>query len=105
MRISISNILLYLGLALFTSSLQAAHGGPDVKIDEIEVGQGLEALRFSVADVHYTGRLENGDVFDSSVERGGAYSFYPRRGPGDSGLGNGNPGDESRRQEDTGYPG
>lgn len=75
MRISISNILLYLGLALFTSSLQAAHGGPDVKIDEIEVGQGLEALRFSVVDVHYTGRLENGDVFDSSVERGEPIRF------------------------------
>ena len=75
MRISIRNILLYLGLALFVPLAQASHGGPDVKIDEISVGEGLEALRFSVVDVHYTGRLESGDVFDSSVERGEPFRF------------------------------
>ena len=46
-----------------------------MKIDEIDVGQGLEALRFSVVDVHYTGRLENGEVFDSSLQRGEPIRF------------------------------
>lgn len=76
MRKSIRNTLLILNLALFTPLLHAAHGdGAAVKIDEIEMGQGLEALRFSVVEVHYTGRLENGEVFDSSIERGEAIRF------------------------------
>jgi rhodanese-related sulfurtransferase len=76
MRLSTRNILLCLGLALFTPLLHGSHGGePEVKIDEIEVGQGLEAMRFSVVDVHYTGRLEGGEVFDSSLERGEPFRF------------------------------
>ena len=76
MRLSIRNILLCLGLALFTPLLHGSHGvEPEVKIDEIEVGQGLEAMRFSVVDVHYTGRLEDGEIFDSSVERGEPIRF------------------------------
>ncbi len=76
MHVSTKTFLLGLGLALFTPWLHAAHGGePEVKIDEIEVGQGLEALRFSVVDVHYTGKLEDGKVFDSSIERGQPIRF------------------------------
>ncbi len=75
MRISTRNTLFGLVLALFTPLLHAAHGGPDVKIDEVEVGQGPEALRFSVVDVHYTGRLQDGKVFDSSLERGEPFRF------------------------------
>lgn len=78
MRYWTRNMLLCLGLALglFTPVLHAAHGGEaEVKIDEIEVGKGLEALRFSVVQVHYTGRLEGGEVFDSSVERGEPIRF------------------------------
>ena len=41
MRLSTRNLLFSLGLALFTPLLNASHGGADVKIDEIEVGQGL----------------------------------------------------------------
>jgi rhodanese-related sulfurtransferase len=76
MRVSPRNIPLLLGLALFTPLLFAAHvKEAQVKIDEIDVGQGLEALRFSVVDVHYTGRLESGEVFDSSLERGEPFRF------------------------------
>ena len=68
--------IILLGLALFTPLVHASHGaGAEVKIDEIEVGQGLEALRFSDIEVHYTGRLEDGEVFDSSVERGEPFRF------------------------------
>lgn len=74
MRLSTRIILL--GLALLTPVAHAGHGaGAEVKIDEIEVGQGLEALRYSDIEVHYTGRLENGEVFDSSVERGEPFRF------------------------------
>ncbi len=74
MRVSTIIFLAY--LALFSPTLYATHGGEvDVKIDEIEVGQGLEASRFSVVDVHYTGKLEDGQVFDSSLERGEPFRF------------------------------
>ena len=32
-------------------------------------------MRFSVVDVHYTGRLDNGDVFDTSIPRGEPFRF------------------------------
>ena len=68
--------LLGLGLIFIVTGGYASHGdGPDVKIDEIDVGQGLEALPFSVVEVHYTGRLEDGKGFDSSVERGQPFRF------------------------------
>lgn len=76
MRLLTTNILFCLGLVFFVPSAFATHGGEvEVKIDEIEVGQGLEALPFSVVDVHYTGRLEGGEVFDSSIERGEPFRF------------------------------
>lgn len=76
MRFWTGNMLLGLVLGLFTPLLHAAHGGEaEVKIDEIKVGEGIEALRFSVVEVHYTGRLESGEVFDSSVERGEPIRF------------------------------
>ncbi len=75
MRISTPSILYCLCLTLFTPLLHATHGGPDVKIDEVEVGKGLEAMRFSVVDVHYTGKLQDGKVFDSSLERGEPFRF------------------------------
>lgn len=62
-------------LTLFTQVLHANHGGADVAIDEVKPGSGDEALRFSVVDVHYTGRLEDGSVFDSSLERGEPFRF------------------------------
>ena len=76
MILSPKNLLFLLGLVLFAPVLYAAHGKePQVKIDEIRLGEGAEAMRFSVVDVHYTGRLENGEVFDSSLERGEPFRF------------------------------
>jgi FKBP-type peptidyl-prolyl cis-trans isomerase len=38
-------------------------------------GEGMEALAGKVVSVHYTGRLMNGSVFDSSVDRGEPIEF------------------------------
>ena len=63
-------------LILLAPLLQAAHvKEPHVDIDEVSVGTGLEAVRYSIVEVHYTGRLDNGDVFDSSRERGQPFRF------------------------------
>ena len=43
-------------------------------VDEV-VGQGEVAVAGKTATVHYTGWLENGNKFDSSVDRGQPFSF------------------------------
>ena len=76
MRMLFRNLLLLLGLSLFAAPLYAVHvKESQVKVDEIDIGQGLEALSYSTVDVHYTGRLESGEVFDSSIERGEPFRF------------------------------
>jgi len=76
MRISIRTLLPCLALALFSPLLQASHGsGAQVKIDEIAAGEGPEAVAFSSVQVHYTGKLMDGTVFDSSVQRGEPFRF------------------------------
>ena len=71
-----SRYLLCLSLILFTTTGYATHGsGPDVGIDEVNIGKGIDARPFSVVDVHYTGKLEDGTVFDSSLERGQPFRF------------------------------
>ncbi|MGD8351004.1 MAG: FKBP-type peptidyl-prolyl cis-trans isomerase [Gammaproteobacteria bacterium] len=72
----ISKWILLTGLALSSPLVQAGHGnGAQVKIDQVAVGKGPEAVPFSSVEVHYTGRLEDGTVFDSSVGRGQPFSF------------------------------
>lgn len=65
-----------LSLILITQASYASHGPEaDVSIQETKVGQGIEALSYSVVDVHYTGKLEDGTVFDSSAGRGEPLRF------------------------------
>lgn len=40
---------------------------PAVKIEDTQVGTGAEAVAGKTVSIHYTGKLENGKVFDSSV--------------------------------------
>ncbi|HKA91860.1 MAG TPA: FKBP-type peptidyl-prolyl cis-trans isomerase [Haliangiales bacterium] len=47
----------------------------ELKIDELKVGTGAEATAGKTVDVHYTGWLENGSKFDSSLDRGRPFSF------------------------------
>jgi len=41
----------------------------EMKIEDVVVGSGAEATAGKLITVHYTGRLEDGTVFDSSVGR------------------------------------
>ncbi|MBV5259911.1 FKBP-type peptidyl-prolyl cis-trans isomerase [Synechococcus moorigangaii CMS01] len=43
-------------------------------IDEV-VGEGASPMEGEMVTVHYTGKLTNGDVFDSSVKRNEPFSF------------------------------
>lgn len=44
-------------------------------IEDLEVGNGDEAPAGATVTVHYTGKLANGSVFDSSVGRGRPATF------------------------------
>ena len=76
MRPTVKTLFILLLTTLLVTTLQAAEvKEPQVDIDEVKVGQGPEALRFAEVDVHYTGRLDSGDVFDSSISRGEPFRF------------------------------
>ncbi len=46
-----------------------------LKIVDSVVGTGAEAVNGKTVSVHYTGKLDNGTVFDSSVSRGVPFEF------------------------------
>lgn len=46
-----------------------------LQIVDSVVGTGAEAVQGKIVSVHYTGKLENGTVFDSSVSRGIPFEF------------------------------
>lgn len=48
-----------------------------IVIEDLLVGEGLECPKGATVTVHYTGTLENGDTFDSSV--GGDPIEFPLR--------------------------
>ncbi len=63
-------------LGLFMQVAQAGHSPTsEVTIQEMKIGQGDSASLFSVVNVHYTGKLEDGTVFDSSIERNKPFQF------------------------------
>ncbi len=67
----IKRLIPFLALASLTSLFAA----DDLLIQDTKLGLGKEALRGTTVTVHYTGKLTNGKVFDSSVERGEPFSF------------------------------
>ncbi len=47
----------------------------DLKIEDIKIGAGVVAKPGEIVRVHYTGWLENGTKFDSSVDRNQPFEF------------------------------
>ena len=73
---SVKNYCLGLFLVLAAQTGYAGHGpASDVAVQETKIGAGIEAESFSVVDVHYTGKLEDGTIFDSSAGREGPFRF------------------------------
>lgn len=47
----------------------------ELKVEILQEGSGPEAQNGDVVSVHYTGTLEDGTKFDSSLDRGAPFSF------------------------------
>lgn len=47
----------------------------DLKIEDVLVGSGKETVRGALVIAHYTGWLEDGTKFDSSVDKGRPFQF------------------------------
>jgi len=60
-----------LSLMIWTVSAQAA----ELKIIDIVMGTGEEAVKEKIVEVHYSGWLMNGKKFDSSLDRKQPFSF------------------------------
>jgi peptidylprolyl isomerase len=54
---------------IYRFELQDVQAAPEVKIEDLQVGTGAEAVPGATITVNYTGTLQDGTVFDSSYER------------------------------------
>ena len=66
---------LFLGTVGVTSEVRAGRGQEKIDIKIIKTGNGPGIVRHSKLTVHYTGWLENGTKFDSSLDRGEPFNF------------------------------
>ncbi|MGV3666237.1 MAG: FKBP-type peptidyl-prolyl cis-trans isomerase [Leptospira bouyouniensis] len=69
-------LFLTLSFLMFVTSVFA----DELLIQDTKQGLGKEAIRGTTVVVHYTGKLTNGKVFDSSVDRGEPFSFQLGQG-------------------------
>ncbi|EOQ90669.1 peptidylprolyl isomerase [Leptospira yanagawae serovar Saopaulo str. Sao Paulo = ATCC 700523] len=65
-----------LSFLMFVTSVSA----DELLIQDTKQGLGKEAIRGTTVLVHYTGKLTNGKVFDSSLDRGEPFSFQLGQG-------------------------
>ena len=80
----LNKTILVLGLilvVLFLFKLDFGDGNMELKIEVIQEGSGDQKVKSGDSiSVHYTGTLEDGTKFDSSVDRGQPYEFTIGRG-------------------------
>ncbi|WP_039927832.1 FKBP-type peptidyl-prolyl cis-trans isomerase [Leptospira yanagawae] len=69
-------LFLALSFLMFVTSVSA----DELLIQDTKQGLGKEAIRGTTVLVHYTGKLTNGKVFDSSLDRGEPFSFQLGQG-------------------------
>jgi FKBP-type peptidyl-prolyl cis-trans isomerase FkpA len=62
------------------SNMTARVTDSGLKIEDLQLGQGAAAEAMQTVTVHYTGWLENGVKFDSSVERNNPFRFALGKG-------------------------
>ena len=48
---------------------------PELKIQDLIIGEGKQIVRGALVQVHYEGRLSDGSVFDSSIAKGRPFQF------------------------------
>ena len=58
-----------------TKMTQKYENVTELKVEDLKVGDGHEAVSGKTVSVHYTGWLTDGTKFDSSVDRGQTFSF------------------------------
>lgn len=58
-----------------SDSLKTIKKSDGLKIEILKQGDGVMSKNGDILSVHYVGRLENGDKFDSSVDRGVPIDF------------------------------
>lgn len=60
-------------LFMYDSNVWTLAGG--LKVEDLTVGTGAEAVTGKMVGVHYTGWLADGKKFDSSYDHGGPFTF------------------------------
>lgn len=69
-------VLSFAGVAAATSvNVAPKQGVKTLQVNDTKVGAGAEAVSGKRVSVHYTGKLEDGTKFDSSVDRGTPFEF------------------------------
>ena len=68
------------GIPALDSAIETTTTASGLKMQDIVVGAGEEAVAGKMVSVHYTGWLTDGTKFDSSVDRGQPFSFMIGQG-------------------------
>lgn len=75
MKLSFALILMSISALGCAPSVGASDQGREMKIEDLTVGTGSEAVAGKMVEVHYTGWLTDGNEFDSSRSRNASFKF------------------------------